>query len=193
MRKLWVLVLMVLLVSCSVETPEPIKTPSPPVQQIEEIETPEEITPPEFNGVIEGSERFKQKIEESLEYLEEHYNEGYLDICKYVEYIGAIRVEDYFAYSKPDERKIYFSKECFEYEWTDPGRSLRVEWIIPVTLIHETQHIKDFERRTFSTVYQLEKWALEAEREFFRAMGVDEETIEEVAGEHLLETRWWEN
>ena len=212
MRKLWVLIFVFLLVGCSVlpETPvEPIEVEEPvefvfeepaehvlpiadtPEEETTPVETPEEI--PEFTGVIEGTEAFKQKVFTAIDFLKENYISGYTDICKYVQRIKLIKSDKYaFADTK---KEISLSETYFgdNVTWIHIDGDLNPELVFPLALVHETKHIKDYETKAFYTTYLLEKWALEAERDFLRTVGVDEEAIEEAAGEHLLENPWWED
>jgi len=136
---------------------------------------------------IDGPEEFQQHIKNALATIKEFSPEQYEDICKYCVQIKFVSKDtEKVAASTNKSRiiKIYTNgyKQAEERKYA-----------LEQTLVHEAAHLLQYEeQREHQPKEQREAEALAAERKLLNALDVPPEFIEQVAGEHLLEIRWWE-
>lgn len=165
-----------LLASCSHSAPPDSISAAQPLQepQIEELVEPQIVGPPEF----------QEDIKNALALLKEKAPDHYEKVCKNVVSINL--VDDGPSNAWVGSVIIYISKKKLDSFSSD-------KYYLPVTLVHETVHVIQFRNGALLGSEQTEREALAAERDALQKLGAPPDYIERVAGEHLLETRWWEN
>lgn len=137
---------------------------------------------------IDGPEEFQQHIKNALATIKEFSPEQYEDVCKYCVQVKLIEGDSSYAATINRTGTI---RVCnWYYNLTDQEGSLRN---MERMLVHESAHAVQYALgRGKEPKTHLEAEALAAERKLLNALDVPPELIEQVAGDHLLETRWWE-
>ena len=187
--------LIISLVACA-STAVPV--PEPP-STVEEPQPESENTPKEFiyTLIINGPEEFKTDIEEAIALIKEHSYEQFVEVVTNIIIVELEEEETEFeAYSISPIKQAFMSQRLYDAINNDP--KFRNETYLPSFalasfLVHEATHIRLYEERKPYKGIEGEREALAAERRLLESLGVDKETIEYFAGEHKLETRWWEN
>lgn len=137
---------------------------------------------------IDGPEEFQQHIKNALATIKEFSPEQYEDVCKYCVQVKLIESDSSYAatINRTGTIRVY----NWYYNLTDQEGSLHN---MERMLVHESAHAVQYALgRGKEPKAYLEAEALAAERKLLNALDVPPELIEQVAGDHLLETRWWE-
>lgn len=137
---------------------------------------------------IDGPPEFQQDIENALATIKEVSPEQYEDVCKYCVQVKLIESDS--SYAATINRTGTIRVFNWYYDLTNGKGSL---YNMERMLVHESAHaIQYAQGRGTESKMQLESEALVAERQLLTALMISTDIIEQVAGDHLLETRWWE-
>lgn len=138
---------------------------------------------------IDGPPEFQQDIKNALATIKEASPEQYEDVCKYCVQVKYVDVPTDNAGMAKHKTIFIFATG---YEDALANLSFN-EYRFESMIIHEAEHLIQYANNGSKIpIEQREAEALAAERKLLTALDVPPELIEQVAGEHLLETRWWE-
>ena len=137
---------------------------------------------------IQGPPEFQKDVKNALATIKKVSPEQYEDVCKYCVYIELADLNVSIAASVNSNSKgtiaVYEKRYC---------SAIQNNYYVERILVHETTHLIQFTKdSTTDSIEKDEAEALAAERQLLTALEVPPETIDQVAGNQLLETRWWE-
>lgn len=145
----------------------------------------------EHEPYIEGSPDFQEDVKKALVIINEASPEQYADISKYciqVKLVDGSTTHPLAAWSTKNGSLQVYSN------WYQECKKNNHEYYMERMLVHETAHFIQYaDNQWDDDAVQREAGALAAERKLLTALNVSPKIIETVAGEHLLETRWWED
>lgn len=195
MTKRLILTMLVLLLIAGVVSGCSQTYSSPPPDE----ESPPVIIEPipwERDIEIRGPKGFQEDVQATLDMLEERSLEHYREVKTHIRAISLAETNEenknwggYFTALG----EAFLTRHHYDLYLERSELLILPEYALALVLIHEAEHLKQYREGREYSGEQAEREALAAERSLLEALGADAEDIEKIAGDHLLETRWWEN
>lgn len=139
---------------------------------------------------IEGPPEFQADVQKALAFLKEKSPEQYKNICLYVHHVqftDELAKANAFAWiNSTGNVYINISKYLNHIKNRSEDAAIMIAYPLPLTLVHETAHLKQMEQNRPSTGEAAEREALAAERDLLRALNVPPEIIDKIVTEQRI-------
>lgn len=155
-------------------------------QKTAPAQTQQEISEP----VITGPPQFQEEVAAAISVMKEKAPSHYKALCKYVTNIELSNQppnKKAMAWTNSKSKTIFFDVD--KYNRLSDNKM----YIIIAMIAHETAHQIQYRDMQVTEIREIESQAVAAERDVLIKLGAPPETINLIAGEHILNEEWWKD